>query len=72
VSAAGLAALDAGAQAVEEEFPGWHVWLSDAGHWYAVRTGATARWDRGEAPMTVDADGEAGMRAVLAASREAA
>jgi hypothetical protein len=24
--------------AIEAQFPGWHVWLSDSGHTYAVRS----------------------------------
>jgi hypothetical protein len=28
--------------AIEEEFPGWAVWQSDAGIWYATRVGAPA------------------------------
>jgi len=29
-------------EAIEEEFPGWAVWHSDAGIWYATWVGAPA------------------------------
>jgi hypothetical protein len=51
---------------LDAEFPAWHVWLSSAGRWWAVRLThewgwhAPPRWRR-----TVDADTLEEMRAVL-------
>ena len=54
--------------AIEAEFPGWHVWRS---RWWATRTGPDAHWvDGTRRPMTVDADNEDALRAVLAGYRE--
>jgi hypothetical protein len=52
--------------AVESEFPGWLVWRSDAGRWYATRTGdlTDAQLQAGYA-MTVAADDAAGLREFL-------
>ena len=57
---------------LEADFPGWHVWRSSAGRWWATRTGAGAlqRCSAGDLPMTVDADDEDQMRAVLTAAGE--
>ncbi len=46
---------------LEAEFPGWHVWRSNAGRWWATRTGNVLRRDElgSGRVMTVDAD-EAG------------
>jgi hypothetical protein len=43
---------------LETEFPGWHIWRSNAGRWWATRTGPVLRReDLGTARvMTVDAD----------------
>jgi len=43
---------------LEAEFPGWHVWRSSAGRWWATRTGSVLRRDELGAGrvMTVDAD----------------
>jgi hypothetical protein len=43
---------------LESEFPGWHVWRSNAGRWWATRTGAVLRReDLGTGRvMTVEAD----------------
>jgi hypothetical protein len=52
----------------EADFPGWHTWRSNAGHWWATRTGSVARRDdlgTGRV-MTLDADDEASLRAQLA------
>jgi hypothetical protein len=32
--------------AIEDDYPGWRVWISDAGRWYAVRQGPEAVWRR--------------------------
>ena len=52
--------------AIESEFPGWLVWRSDAGRWYATRTGdlTDAQLQAGYA-MTVAADDPAGLRGLL-------
>jgi hypothetical protein len=52
--------------AIEREFPGWLVWRSDAGRWYATRTGdlTDAQLQAGYA-MTVAADDSAGLRELL-------
>lgn len=52
--------------ALEEEFPGWIVWRSDAGRWYATRTRdlTDAQLQAGYA-MTVAADDAPGLRGLL-------
>jgi hypothetical protein len=52
--------------AIEAEFPGWLVWRSDAGRWYATRSGdlTDAQLEAGYA-MTVAADDHAGLRHLL-------
>ncbi|MFC9972226.1 hypothetical protein ACIBF1_31585 [Spirillospora sp. NPDC050679] len=52
--------------AIEREFPGWLVWRSDAGRWYATRSGdlTDAQLQAGYA-MTVAADDSAGLRELL-------
>ncbi|HEX3716193.1 MAG TPA: hypothetical protein VHV09_25600 [Trebonia sp.] len=54
---------------LEAEFPGWHIWRSNAGRWWATRTGAVPRRDdlgTGRV-MTLDADEETDLRGQLAA-----
>lgn len=53
---------------LEAEFPGWHVWRSSAGRWWATRTGtALRREDLGSGRvMTVDGDDEGALRDQLA------
>jgi hypothetical protein len=54
---------------LETEFPGWHIWHSNAGRWWATRTGSVLRREElgtGRV-MTVDADDEASLRDQLAA-----
>ena len=43
---------------LEAEFPGWHIWRSNAGRWWATRTGSVLRReDLGTGRvMTLDAD----------------
>jgi hypothetical protein len=43
---------------LEAEFPGWHIWRSSAGRWWATRTGTVLRREDLGATrvMTVDAD----------------
>jgi len=49
------------------EVPGWRVWRSSQGRWWATRTGPDARCSRDDPrPMTVDADSAAGLAAQLA------
>jgi len=53
-----MAGWDAQVAELEAEFPGWHVWRSSAGRWWATRTGAVLRREElgtGRV-MTVDAD----------------
>ncbi|TDD63697.1 hypothetical protein E1293_42605 [Actinomadura darangshiensis] len=53
--------------AIEGEYPGWQVWRSDAGRWYATRSGdlTDAQLQAGCA-MTVAADDPEGLRGLLA------
>ncbi|MFB4311747.1 hypothetical protein [Actinomadura sp. GTD37] len=59
--------FDALKAAIEGDFPGWQVWRSDAGRWYATRSGdlTDAQLQAGCA-MTVAADDSAGLRLLLA------
>jgi hypothetical protein len=52
---------------LEAEFPGWHIWHSNAGRWWATRTGSVSRReDLGTGRvMTVDADDEGSLREQL-------
>lgn len=52
---------------LESAFPGWHVWRSSAGRWWATRTGAVLRRvDLGSGRvMTVDADDLSALRSQL-------
>ena len=53
---------------IEAEYPGWHIWRSNAGRWWATRTGLVLRRDdlgTGRV-MTLDADDEPGLCAQLA------
>ena len=54
---------------LEAEFPGWHIWHSNAGRWWATRTGLVLRTeDLGTGRvMTMDADDEADLRGQLGA-----
>ena len=59
-------ALDA-AQRIEADHPGWHVWRSSIGRWWAVRQGPDAHHGRDDRrPMTLDSDDPDGLRALLA------
>jgi len=54
---------------LEADFPGWHIWRSNAGRWWATRTGSVLRRDElgtGRV-MTLDADDETDLRGQLAA-----
>jgi hypothetical protein len=52
--------------AIEGEFPGWQVWRSDAGRWYATRSGdLTDAQLRAGCAMTVAADDPEGLRRLL-------
>jgi hypothetical protein len=49
---------------LEAEFPGWHIWRSSAGRWWATRTGPVLRRENlgtGRV-MTVDADDPGALR----------
>ena len=53
--------------AVEREYPGWQVWHSDAGRWYATRSGDLSDADlQAGYAMTLAADDPAGLRVLLA------
>jgi hypothetical protein len=54
---------------LEAEYPGWHIWHSNAGRWWATRTGLVLNHeDLGTGRvMTVDADDEAALREQLGA-----
>jgi hypothetical protein len=54
---------------LEAEYPGWHIWRSNAGRWWATRTGSVLRReDLGTGRvMTLDSDDEQGIRDQLAA-----
>jgi hypothetical protein len=52
---------------LEAEFPGWHIWRSSAGRWWATRTGSVLRREElgiGRV-MTVDANNNAELREQL-------
>jgi hypothetical protein len=52
---------------METQFPGWHIWRSSAGRWWATRTGTVlGRDDIGAGRvMTMDADDPQTLRAQL-------
>jgi len=52
--------------ALQSDFPGWLVWRSDAGRWYATRSGdlTDAQLQAGYA-MTVAADDSTALRELL-------
>jgi hypothetical protein len=52
---------------LEAEFPGWHIWRSNAGRWWATRTGSVLRRDDlgSGRVMTLDADDEQSLRGQL-------
>jgi hypothetical protein len=54
---------------LEAEFPGWHIWRSNAGRCWATRTGFVVRQENlgtGRV-MTLDADDEPDLRGQLTA-----
>jgi hypothetical protein len=60
------------ARQVEREFGDWHVWVSSAGRFWAVRQGPDARYSRSDPrPMTLDADDPGALRAALADAEQA-
>jgi hypothetical protein len=54
---------------LEAEFPGWHIWRSNVGRWWATRTGPVLRREDLGATrvMTVDADDVIALRGQLTA-----
>jgi hypothetical protein len=64
-----MAGWDEQATDLETEFPGWHIWRSNAGRWWATRTGAVLRReDLGTGRvMTLDADDRGALRNQLVA-----
>jgi hypothetical protein len=64
-----MAGWDEQVAQLEAEFPGWRIWRSSAGRWWATRTGSVLKQEAlgtGRV-MTVDADDEQSMRKELAA-----
>ncbi|TVZ01680.1 hypothetical protein EAS64_29865 [Trebonia kvetii] len=64
-----MAGSDEQAAQLEADFPGWHIWHSNAGRWWATRTGLVVRRDdlgTGRV-MTLDADDAGALREELAA-----
>jgi|HubBroStandDraft_6_1064221.scaffolds.fasta_scaffold1626313_2 hypothetical protein len=59
-----MASGDQAAAELEADFPGWHVWPSSAGRWWATRTGIVLDRDAlGEGRvMTIDADDPEALR----------
>jgi hypothetical protein len=59
-----MAGGDQAAAELEAHFPGWHVWPSSAGRWWATRTGTVLDRDAlGEGRvMTIDADDPEALR----------
>ncbi|MEV5754095.1 hypothetical protein AB0L00_40310 [Actinoallomurus sp. NPDC052308] len=52
---------------LESDFPGWVVWRSDAGHWYATRAGSlTDQQIQAGQAMTVAAEAPETLRLLLA------
>ena len=70
MTAAGARQGTAACEALEAEFPGWHVWQSSHGHLWATRTGKASCWDGTRISMTLDDATEAGLRKQLAEARE--
>lgn len=63
-----MAGWDERTAELEAEYPGWHIWHSNAGRWWATRTGLVLRREAlgtGRV-MTLDADDEASLREQLA------
>jgi len=63
-----MAGWDDLAARLAAEYPGWHIWRSNTGRWWATRTGSVLRReDLGTGRvMTLDADDEAALRDQLA------
>jgi len=67
-----MAGRDEQVAQLEAEFPGWRIWRSSAGRWWATRTGSVLRREAlgtGRV-MTVDADDQHSMRAELTAQAQ--
>jgi hypothetical protein len=62
-------------RSIEEEFPGWGVWRSDTGRWWAFRTAAdplTIDQLRAGCRLLVQADTGAALRSAVSAAIMAA
>lgn len=57
---------------ISEQFPGWHAWQSDAGRFWAARTGTLPRHPPGGFAMTVDGDTPDQLRQAIAEQEERA
>ena len=51
--------------AIRRQFPGWRPWRSDAGRFWATRTGRLPAHPPEQFAMTVDADTARGLQAAL-------
>ena len=60
------AEVAAEASRIAGEFPGWRPWVSDAGRWWATRTGRRLADPPDWWAMTVDADDPDGLRKAIA------
>jgi hypothetical protein len=59
------------ARQIEQQFSGWHVWMSNQGRYWAVRGGPDARYSRDDPrPMTIDGDDPDALRAALAGAEQ--
>lgn len=57
---------------LEDEFPDWHAWRSDSGHWYATRRGTSALpYLTNDVFMTVDGENPDQLRTELLRQRAA-
>jgi hypothetical protein len=66
------AEVAAEASRIAGEFPGWRPWVSDAGRWWATRTGRQPADPPDWWAMTVDADDAQGLRRAIAEQEQLA
>lgn len=67
-----LAGVVAELSGIEEEYQGWHPWVSDGGRCWATRKGPRPVGAPGGWAMTVDADTPDGLRQEIAAQERLA
>jgi hypothetical protein len=59
---------EADASAIEAGFPGWHIWKSDTGRWWAARkTTLPARKSSAGCAQYLESDSPEGLRNLIAA-----